>query len=303
MTKAMSIAVMIALVALISCSKDTGGKDSGGLDAAQESALMAAVAEGNWQEVERICTNWKAKQPKNLVATWLKSWACVGQDKMNQAGILQNELSLFEGRHRKEAVIFAERMVKAYGGSAVAWAFLSNAQVSYGKKKEALKSADRAVSLDERCALAWINKGNALKMMGRYEEAIKCFDKAIQINPNDIMAWVQKGFALEDVNHPWYKEEALKCFDRVIQINPNYALAWITKGGALAMMGRNEEAIKCFDKAIQINPNDTGAWEGKGLVLRQMGRYEEAKECFKKAVELGSPQARQALKRLEREGH
>jgi hypothetical protein len=48
-TKAMSTAVIIALAALMASSKY-----SGGLDAAQESALMAAAAEGNWQEVEKI---------------------------------------------------------------------------------------------------------------------------------------------------------------------------------------------------------------------------------------------------------
>ena len=67
MTQTMSMAVMEALIiALIAYSKD-----SGCLDAAQESVLMAAVAEGNWQEIERICTDWKAMHPKSSVSTRL----------------------------------------------------------------------------------------------------------------------------------------------------------------------------------------------------------------------------------------
>ena len=52
-TKATNIAIAIALVALMVCCAD-----SWGLDSAQESVLMAAVAEGNWQKVEAVCTDW-----------------------------------------------------------------------------------------------------------------------------------------------------------------------------------------------------------------------------------------------------
>ena len=260
-----------------------------GLDVAQESTLISAVAEGNWQEVERICTDWKARQPKSLIATWLLSAAFIEQNKMKQERMLSIELDLFEEKRWKEAITFAERMVKAHSGSAIAWTLLSNAQIWARMNKEALKNANKAVLLDEKCALAWYNKSVALGKIGRYEEAIKCLDKAIKINPNYAQAWVNKGGVLQGLKR---YEEAIKHFDKAIEINPDFVEAWEGKGWALGAMGRHEEAIKCLDKAIGINPNDYYAWVNKGKALENMGRYEEAIKCYDKAIEINSSDPR-----------
>ena len=213
MAKTMSIAVMIALI-LMACSKDRGG-----LDEAQENALMAAVAEDNLQEVERICIDWKSKRPKNFVVTWLLHWAYAGQNKMKIESILSNELDFFDEKHKKEAVTFAEQLVKAYNESAIAWTLLSDAQGRVEMNKEALNSTDRAVSVDDGYAPAWVNKGVVLgKNMGHYSEAIECFDKAIQINPDNTIAWNNRGTALVQMDR---LEEAIKCYDKAKQINPN----------------------------------------------------------------------------------
>ena len=297
MAKTVSMAVMKTLVTLMACSND-----SEGLDAAQESALMAAVAEGNWQGIERICTDWKARQPESPVATGLLRGAFVERNKIKQASVLEGELALFKENHWQEVVSFLERIKKAYGESAIAWTLLSVAQTTAEIEEEGLKSADRAVSLDEKCTWAWYNKGWALYKRGRYEEAMNCCDKAIQINPNYAIAWYGKCGVLYKMGR---YEEVIKCYDKAIQINPDDAGGWYGKGLALKQMGRYDEAVNCYDKAIQITPHiPSGAWYNRGLALYQLKRYKEAKECFKKSEH---PQARQMLKRtvksLDRAGH
>lgn len=222
--KKMSIAVMQALAALMACAKD-----SVDLDLTQESALMAAITERNWQEIERIYIDWKARQSKSPVATILLWEAFVEQNNLEQASKLKRELILFEEEHWKEETFaFAERMEEAYGESAIAWTLLSVAQRMSKMKEDALTSADRAVSLDEKCTWAWFHKGCALFDMGRYEETIRCCDKAIQINPNYAFAWHGKGGALLRMDRC---EEALDCYDKVIEIDPNYSPEWDSRVG------------------------------------------------------------------------
>jgi tetratricopeptide (TPR) repeat protein len=284
MKKTMSISVMIALVAVMACFKD-----SGGLDAEEENALMTAVVEGNWQEVEMVCTSWKLKQPKNFVATWLLRWTYAEQNKMKMESILSNELDLFDKKRKKDAVTFAKRMVKAHGESAVAWTLLSEVQGRVEMNKEALNSTDRALSVDDLYDSAWANKGVVLgKNMGRYAEAVECFDKAIQINPDNTIAWNNRGTALVQMDR---LEEALKCYDEAIKINPNNAMAWNNKSLALGRMSTLEEAIKSVDKAIRINPNFFMAWSSKGWVLGQIGRLEESVDCYDKAIQINSNDA------------
>ncbi len=74
--------------------------------------------------------------------------------------------------------------------------------------------------------------------------------------------------------------------------------AWSNKGAALAQSGQFEEALECYDRAIELKPDDAGAWNNKGIALYSLERYEEAKSALEQATRLGSPQARQLLKRL-----
>ena len=243
MVKEIHLSVMMILITLMACHKD-----SNRIDAAQEHELMGAIAEGNWVEVERICTDLKAMQPESPLAKRLLYWAFLNQSKMKQASMLSADLSLIDEKGKNEVIDFALRVVEIHGESAIAWAFLSRAQQNADMKDEALKNADRALSLDEDCALAWHIKGLALGGMARNREAVKCFDKAIEIEPGDCTTWTNKGRALWQMD---LHADAIECFSKAIEINSSYTYSWSSKGAVLAQMSRYAEALERSQTQLQ----------------------------------------------------
>ncbi|HUG76418.1 MAG TPA: tetratricopeptide repeat protein [Burkholderiales bacterium] len=225
-----------------------------------------------------------------------------------------------ESGNPRLAARIAAHAVERSPGDARAWALLSDAQHSAGKREEAIAAAEKAAALRPRDAQAAERLGRLLAQAGRLDEAAVQIDKSLSQQPRSRGArraaaelalarrdWARAerlaregglAFALgEALFKQGRVQEAEAAWREALAADARQLEAWIRLGDLLRLGGRLEESLACLERAVELDEESAAAQIALGMALREKGRTHAAVERFELALRLdpANAQAHQQL--------
>jgi superkiller protein 3 len=209
-------------------------------------------------------------------------------------------LALANLGHHDDALACFDHALELNPRNDTAWYNKGVTLTDMGRDREALDCFDCALETDSLLSQAWYNRGVVMSRQGRSDEEIRCYDRALEISPRLSEAWQNKGAVMLKLG---CYDEALQCFERTLEIVPLDCKAWNSKGAALAGLRRYGEALTCCDRALDIDSSAVTAWYNRALISYFLERYSESRQCFERAARLGYEPAREALDKLDHDGH
>ncbi|NUN99314.1 MAG: tetratricopeptide repeat protein, partial [Saprospiraceae bacterium] len=182
-----------------------------------ESLLVAALQNGNWNEVYNECV--KDSTFKNPETLGLRGHACIILNKNNESYHCLNSMDSVQ---RKNWFNWTREFAKKHPKLPVSQYLFGDAHMRTGNKTEALQCFNRAVELDPAFALALNARATALALDSKFGEALK--DASAACKYTEGVAEFLATLATINYKHMG-AEGASSDFTKSLKISPDFSLA------------------------------------------------------------------------------
>lgn len=182
-----------------------------------------------------------------------------------------------------EALKAAQTATQLEPKNALAWARLSELQLSHGDHDAALDSAQKAKSLNPKLAVTQTVLGFASLAQTDIEEAKHAFERAISLDSSDPLPHLGLGLAKirkGDV------EEGKNDLETAVNLDPNNAVARSYLGKAYYELRNKEYAGTEYNIAKEMDPKDPTPYFYDAILKQTVNRPVEALHDMQKAIEL-----------------
>jgi tetratricopeptide (TPR) repeat protein len=188
-----------------------------------------------------------------------------------QAGIDRINRLLAEDRDA-EAAAEAERILRAYPDSGVAWFLLGEARMRQRQLQAAEAALQRAVQLMPESAEVHLVLGASLFEQQEYGEAAACFRRVTELKPSSASAYYDLGRCLVKLGDG---DGAQDAFEKALRNQPQFAKAHRNLGLLLSRKGRSAKAAEHLRAALQFDPEDTEARKELEQLRKQGGAADD----------------------------
>lgn len=186
------------------------------------------------------------------------------------------EFLLILGRN-EEALILAQRALRAYPHGVGVRTTLGNALYAVGRNEEAREQFALAVRVDREDAVAWESLGTLQATAGEWEDARASLRRAVALQPKAANAWRWLAHAEAQAGEFKAASDALR---RVVALTPKDATAWWDMARVEAARGLRAQALEALRKASALAPQHREITAELVSLLVALGRTEEAKEAI-----------------------
>jgi tetratricopeptide (TPR) repeat protein len=164
---------------------------------------------------------------------------------------------------------------KAYGGRALAYAYLS-------KFEESVKDYNRAIALNNDSSEAFYGRGAVYVRLGEHKKAIKDFDQTLKMTPQNAEALYSRAGEHDALKH---YDKALADYDETIKADPKYQNAYYDRALTLSNMHENQKALEEFDKALAKDPDPkVDRLYARAVLLTRAGDFDQAELEFERII-------------------
>jgi tetratricopeptide (TPR) repeat protein/tRNA A-37 threonylcarbamoyl transferase component Bud32 len=132
--------------------------------------------------------------------------------------------------------------------------------LALGHYDEALVVADRQLKAHPEDAQAWRGQGQALARQNCFEAALTALDLAVQLQPEDMTIWFERGEVLAALHQD---QEAVGCYETVIQHQGSNVPAWLARASGLERLHRYEAAMLSYNQVMELDSSITAASVGR----------------------------------------
>ena len=230
-------------------------------------ALQAiiSVAKNQQQAALDLATQAVAANPQSPVAKIAQSYAYQAQFNLDEA---------------LKATQVATRLAP---DNALAWARLSELQLSQGDHDAALKSAQKAQSINPKLAKTHTILGFADLAETEISEAKRAFQEALTLDSSDPLARLGLGLAKIRQGNV---EEGKAELETAVNLDPNNAVIRSYLGKAYYELRNKDYAGKEFEIAKEMDAKDPTPWFYDAILKQTTNRPVEALHDMQKAIEL-----------------
>lgn len=230
-------------------------------------ALQAiiSVAKNQQQAALDLATQAVAANPQSPVAKIAQSYAYQAQFNLDEA---------------LKATQVATRLAP---DNALAWARLSELQLSQGDHDAALKSAQKAQSINPKLARTHAILGFADLAETEISEAKRAFQEALTLDSSDPLARLGLGLAKIRQGNV---EEGKAELETAVNLDPNNAVIRSYLGKAYYELRSKEYAGKEFEIAKEMDAKDPTPWFYDAILKQTTNRPVEALHDMQKAIGL-----------------
>lgn len=247
---------------------------TGGVKAADMSALVKLMSQGNFSEAERAASRLAQKYPNSAVV-------------LNILGTAQAT----QGR-AETGIQSLRRAIQIDPGYAEAYDNLGRILLDIGRAQEATTQFRRAICLAPGLLPALVNFSTSLTRAGDPAPAVRLLERALAGGADRLPCYLALGNAHTRLKNYKKAEEAFEKALSLSASNPSNAASAQTFDAlgllaqAQARLGKDDLAMVNFDKALVINDRSAVATVGKASLLQALGRFDEAETYFRRAFEL-----------------
>ncbi len=158
-------------------------------------------------------------------------------------------------------------------------------------------------TINRLLSLEQVRNASLPKYRGQPELALADLDRAIELDPNSYFAYLKRA-QVNEARKDY--QSALRDINSALKLKPGSANGYALRGRILTKMGQSRRAVRSFDRGIKANEKCTVCYLGRGVALLQSKQPRKAYSDFEKACKLGSKQAcnraRQMQKMREKAG-
>ena len=173
----------------------------------------------------------------------------------------------------EDALQSVKRATEVEPDNAIAWARLSELQLSIGEVGRAREAAERAVELSPRFGRGHTILGFVLLAQGEFEQAQQSFDKAVASLQGDPLPRLGKGLIFIRRGN---LAEGRRELELAVLLDPGNSLLRSYLGKAYFDEERDELAGTQFDLARDLDPRDPTPWFYDAIRLQTLNRPGEA---------------------------
>jgi tetratricopeptide (TPR) repeat protein len=220
-----------------------------------QSAALANLAAGKFDEVEAFCRPILTRRPNDIFAL-----QCLGTVAMRTG-------------KPHEAIAFLRRASKAKRGDAGLLTNLGVALRAAGRLDEAVEAYGLALKAAPNAGETWFNLGNALKDLGRPGESERAYRNAIatqNCTAGGFNVYCNLGLLWEE--HGAF-DAAIDAYQRALKLRSNQPELYYNLGNALRGKLALDDAIGAYDAALRLRPEYSQARLNQSLALLQMGDF------------------------------
>lgn len=163
--------------------------------------------------------------------------------------------------------------VETNPNSALAFLYLSQAQLLNGEADAALDSAKRANQLDVTLVPAYLALAKAYLATGQIEAAVSPLQTYTIYEPTDTSAFLSLGIAY---NAARLYQQAVDMLDKAIGADRKNAEAYFQRGWAYLNLEKSTQAIADFKLAVAYDPTDFDSYLGMARAYFQQGKAGDA---------------------------
>ena len=157
--------------------------------------------------------------------------------------------------------------------SALAYLYLSNAQLAQGENAAALQSAQRANQIDLTLVPVYLALAQAYIANGQGDQAVSVLQTYTIYAPNDTNAALTLGMAY---NAAGQYQPAVDLLTKAINANPHNANAYYQRGLAYLNLQQGSSAQTDFKSAISYDSSNFDAQLGLARALDLQGKFRDA---------------------------
>lgn len=188
------------------------------------------------------------------------------------------EFLLTLGRN-DEALVLAQRALRAYPHGVGVRTTLGNALYAVGRDEEAREQFALAVRADPEDAAAWESLGALQATAGEWEDARASLRRAAALSPESANAWRWLAHAEAQAGDLGAASDALQ---RVVTLAPRDATAWWDLARVEASRGLRPQAVEALRRASALAPAHRGIAADLVALLVALGEAEAAKEVVRR---------------------
>lgn len=181
-----------------------------------------------------------------------------------------------------EALVLAQRALRAYPHGVGVRATLGHALYAVGRDEEAREQFALAVRADPEDAAAWESLGALQGAAGEWEDARDSLRRAVALQPNSANAWRWLAHAEARTGDFKAASDALR---HVLTLTPQDATAWWDLARVEAGRGLRAQALEALHKAHALAPEQRAIAADLVSLLVALGRTDEAKEVVRRHEE------------------
>ena len=226
-------------------------------------ALLLAYS-GQYAKAEQRSRRMLQSNPKNVLARVVLCYALQYQRQLD-AGLAECQTATTDDPN-----------------SAMAWAYLAEAQADKNDCTNARTSAQQAVDLEP-------TNVDALHKLGYYYEvceqnfptALEYYQKARDLAPNMAPVLIDIGRLQLNLTNT---QEATKAFQHIIEADDQNAEAYSRLGIVNMTIGEYSEALKQQDRAVELEPGRAWFWTNRGWLNFRRFFFPEAAADYAKAL-------------------
>jgi len=181
----------------------------------------------------------------------------------------------------EDALQSVKRATEVEPDNAIAWARLSELQLSIGEVGRAREAAERAVELSPRFGRGHTILGFVLLAQGEFEEAQQSFDKAVASLQGDPLPRLGKGLAFIRRGN---LAEGRRELELAVLLDPGNSLLRSYLGKAYSEELRDELADAQLGIAKKLDPLDPTPWFYNAIRLQAVNRPGEALQELQESI-------------------
>ena len=188
-----------------------------------------------------------------------------------------------------EAAAAFSRAIELDKNFAMAYYYLSRAQMSSGDLEASIKSLQKAVELSDNTTereRLQILSANYLRQ-NNFSKAIETNEKLIELYPHEMSSYVQLGYTIYDrmLLEP---NKAIEIIKRGINIEPSAKTLWNLLAYSYTWANRRQDAINAVNKYVNLVPAEPNPYDTKGDIYAWFMEFDSSAASYKAALRLRS---------------
>lgn len=162
---------------------------------------------------------------------------------------------------------------------AVAYQFLGNALLRYGKSDAAIIALRKAIAIEPEYRYAYAGLGRALSQQHHLHEAFTAYRKSLEVKAEqsdadlDAAAYLELGNGLSEQKQI---AEAIAAYRQAIERNPQNIYGFYALSRLLIQQKQFAQAIPILRQALRLDPKIGGIYSDLGQALTEQQQWNEA---------------------------
>jgi len=188
-----------------------------------------------------------------------------------------------------EAIAAFSRAIELDKNFAIAYYYLSRAQVGFGDLETSVKSLKKAVELAENTTereRLQILSANYL-MQNDFSKAIETTEKLIELYPHEMSSYVLLGYNIYD-QMLFKPDKAIETLKRGINVEPSAKRLWNLLAYSYTWANRKQDAINTVNKYVNLVPAEPNPYDTKGDIYAWFREYDSSIASYETAFKLRS---------------